>query len=485
MQLDAENIASLQDKIKDKIMGTEEFADSEEVYLYNPADTTIAHKNIITDDYIDYLRKIDPSICNSIGYTRIVNMNLLRMVDDTVRPVSIANFMSQVGNGVDLSSMLNLANIASVDEIGLSSYPERLKEGDESYLVSNYDLLSGQYPTSPTQVVLVIDSKNRIDLNKLKALGFDTDDVKSIKFEKIVGTEFKIVMNDDFFIKTEFGNFIPNQNYTQMYESENNITIEIVGVVRQKQDVRIGVLGTGIAYSDALSQMIIDNASSSEIVKAQEISDKNVITMQDQDPEMKRNVLAYLGGSATPFAIMIYPNDFESKAAVTAYLDAYNKNKEISDQIIYSDLAGRLSEMTSGIMDAITIVLIAFAAISLVVSLIMISIITYTSVLERTNEIGVLRALGARKKDITRVFDAETFILGVFSGVLGVVIAWSLTFPINNLLYDWTELANVANLRWQHAVILVIISTILTVLGGHIPARMASKKNAIEALRTE
>ncbi len=141
--------------------------------------------------------------------------------------------------------------------------------------------------------------------------------------------------------------------------------------------------------------------------------------------------------------------------------------------------------MTGGIMDAITIVLIAFAAISLVVSLIMICIITYTSVLERTKEIGILRALGARRKDITRVFDAETCILGVFSGVLGVVIAWLITIPVNSLLYDITELENVANLRLSHALILVAISTVLTVLGGHIPAKMASKKDAVEALRSE
>jgi putative ABC transport system permease protein len=148
-------------------------------------------------------------------------------------------------------------------------------------------------------------------------------------------------------------------------------------------------------------------------------------------------------------------------------------------------MAGTMSNMTSGIMDAITIVLVAFAAISLVVSLIMICIITYTSVLERTKEIGVLRALGARKKDITRVFDAETFILGLFSGILGIVIAWLLTFPINSVLYNMTDLENVAKLRPEHAVLLVVISTILTVLGGHIPARMASKKDAVEALRSE
>ena len=144
-----------------------------------------------------------------------------------------------------------------------------------------------------------------------------------------------------------------------------------------------------------------------------------------------------------------------------------------------------MSQMTSGIMDGITIVLVAFAGISLVVSLIMICIITYTSVLERTKEIGILRALGARKKDITRVFDAETCILGVFSGLLGVLISWLLTFPINALLYRLTELSGVANLQLSHALILVAISTVLTILGGHIPARMASKKDAVEALRSE
>ena len=136
-------------------------------------------------------------------------------------------------------------------------------------------------------------------------------------------------------------------------------------------------------------------------------------------------------------------------------------------------------------MDGITIVLIAFAAIFLVDSLIMISIITYTSVLERTKEIGILRALGARKRDISRVFNAETCILGAFSGLLGILIAWLLTFPINAFLYRMTELRNVATLVFAHAVLLIIISTVLTVLGGYIPAKMASRKEAVVALRTE
>ena len=270
-----------------------------------------------------------------------------------------------------------------------------------------------------------------------------------------------------------------------MYDSKDSITITITGVVRAKEGVSMALLGTGIAYSDQLSTRIIDSAVDSDIVKAQQQSDTNVITTEALDASSKKSFLEYLGGDATPYMIMVYPENFEDKDAVTAYLDAYNAGREEDDQVVYTDLAGTMSELTGGIMDGITTVLIAFAAISLVVSLIMISIITYTSVLERTKEIGILRALGARKKDITRVFDAETTILGVFSGVLGIVIAEILTIPINAVLFKLTELSDVARLQPWHAVILVVISTVLTVLGGHIPAKMASKKDAVEALRSE
>lgn len=485
MQLNTENMASVQDKMKNKMMGTEEYADSDEVFLYDPAKTSIAHKNNFTDEYMDYLNKIDPEICNSIGYTRIVGMNMLRDVNNTIKPVMLTNIMSSMGEGMSISSMTNMANLQSMDAIGLSSYPKQLKDGDESYLLKNYELLSGEYPKSATDLVLVIDAKNRIDFNTLKGLGFDTENIESIKFKDILGTEFKIIPNDDYYVKTEMGSYLPGQDYAAMYASDKSITVRIVGVIRQKQDVRIGILGSGIAYSDELSQIVIDNAANSDIVKAQLLSDKNIMTMEDMDKETKANFLSYLGGNATPFMVMVYPDNFEDKDAVLAYLDAYNNGKEIDDQIIYTDLAGTMSDLTGGIMDAITIILIAFAAISLVVSLIMIGIITYTSVLERTKEIGVLRALGARKKDITRVFDAETFILGVFSGLLGIGIAWILTIPINSIIYNMTELKGVANLQILHALMLVVISTILTVLGGHIPAKIASRKDAVEALRSE
>ncbi|MGP3261581.1 ABC transporter permease, partial [Limosilactobacillus fermentum] len=168
-----------------------------------------------------------------------------------------------------------------------------------------------------------------------------------------------------------------------------------------------------------------------------------------------------------------------------SYLDKYNKGKSKVNKVVYTDLAGNVSNLTGGLMDAITYVLVAFAGISLITSMIMIAIITYTSVLERTKEIGVLKALGAIKRDITRVFDAETTILGFGSGILGVLIAWLLTFPANIILEKITGLSGVAALNLMHGVILILISTALTVLGGHVPARMAAKKDAAIALRSE
>lgn len=196
-------------------------------------------------------------------------------------------------------------------------------------------------------------------------------------------------------------------------------------------------------------------------------------------------MLAMIGGNAVPTSIQIYPSSFKDKDQILSYLDKYNKGKSKVNKVVYTDLAGNVSNLTGGLMDAITYVLVAFAGISLITSMIMIAIITYTSVLERTKEIGVLKALGARKRDITRVFDAETTILGFGSGILGVLIAWLFTFPANIILEKITGLSGVAALNLMHGVILILISTALTVLGGHVPARMVAKKDAAIAQRSE
>ena len=480
MNVDSEQMAEQQGKMKDKLTGNVEYVDSDEVYLYDASENEMIHENKFTQEYMDYINDIDKDVCSSIGYARMVNMNLVRKVGDEYKLVT-------VGTGISGMSSSSSSSVTSMDGVGLYSYPKELdkENGDESYLKQNYEIIAGEYPTEKTDLILIVDNENKIDYNALANLGFDTDDVKSIKFDDIVGTELKLVTNNDYYTKTPMNTYMPGTDYKAMYDSQNSTTLRVAGIARVKKDVTRGLLAQGIVYSDELVQSIIDDSINSDIVKAQQDVDYNIMNMQEFQEGEKDQFLSYLGGNETPFMIMLYPKNFENKDKVTDYLDDFNEGKDEEDVVMYSDLASTISEMSGSIMDAITLVLIAFAGISLVVSLIMISIITYTSVLERTKEIGILRALGARKKDITRVFDAETCILGVFSGVLGVVIAWLCTFPVNSIIYNMTELEGVAHLQPLHAVILVIVSTVLTMLGGHIPARMASKKDAVEALRSE
>lgn len=449
----------------------DEFLDTDEVLIVDPESAIVEHRNNFSDEFMEYIEDISPEISSSIGYTRLVNINLLKENEDSYTPV-VLNQMSMGG----------MQNMTSTSDVGISSYPTSL-QGD--YLREYYDILEGEYPQEESHVVLVINTRNEIRKNTMENLGFDIEDIESISFEDIVGREYRFVHNDDYYEETEYGGFIPSTDYESMYNSDKGFDIKISGIVRQKEDTTMAILSPGIAFSDDLSQIVIDEGMASEIVEAQREADYNIMSMEEIDEVEKENLISYLGGDISPFMLMIFPKDFETKEDVITYIDDYNIGQDEDDIIIYTDLAGTISNLTSNIMNGITAVLIAFASISLVVSMIMIGIITYTSVLERTKEIGILKALGARKKDITRVFDAETLILGVLSGVLGVVIAYLLTFPINSIILDISGLENAAKLKLDHAIILVVISTVITVIGGHIPAKMASKKDAVEALRSE
>ena len=459
----------------DRVHGTADYADTDYVQIVDSSTMIAMHTNKLDGEFAEYLDNIPEDICGSIGYARITNMNVVRKTDDGYIPVSFASMMS----AGDMSSM------TSTSSMGLSCYPDSLREG-ENYLRDNYELLAGTYPEKETDLVLVVNAKNQLEKALYEQFGFTLEEGETqIPFEKIVGASFRVIDNNDYYVTTEYGTFLPGTDYEAMYNSDKGFDVQIVGIVRAKEGTTMSMLAAGIAYNDALTKRIIEAGKESDIVKAQMESDINVMTMQELGEKSKKQLISYLGGDSTPYMILLFPRSFEAKNEVVAYLDAYNEGRDKDDVVTYTDLAGTVSEMTSGIMDGITVVLIAFAAISLVVSMIMICIITYTSVIERTKEIGILKALGARKKDITRVFDAETMILGIFSGLLGVFIAWLCTFPINSVINKMAGLTHAAHLQLTHALILVAISTLLTVIGGHIPARMASKKDAVEALRAE
>ena len=460
------DIEAMREEMTNTMSKKKEYVNSDKVFLFDQNELIKTHKNNFTNDFINYLNNIDKNICSSIGYIRMVSMNLIRKVDNEYKTVSFTN----------------QAPPSPISSAMISSYPNMLDNSKGTYIEKNYDVLSGEYPTKDTDLVLVVDNKNRVDKNVIKALGIDIEGIDSIDFDKLIGMEFKLINNNDYYEKTIFGTFIPTSNLQKAYNSANSITLTLKAVIRQNPDTGVGMLNNGIAYSDNLTDLIVKNALNSDIVKAQKEANYNVFTRDKVDD--KSAIISYLGGDTQPYTIMIYPKNFAAKDQVIDYLNDYNKKlKSPKDEIIYTDMAQTMSDMTGGIMDGITIVLVAFASISLVVSLIMVGIITYISVLERTKEIGILRAQGARKKDITRVFNAETFIIGTCSGLLGIVIAWALTFPINTIIYNLTELEDVSSLQPLHAISLLIISVILTMIGGWIPAKYAATKDPVESLR--
>ncbi len=446
--------------------GKEDYTDKNVVYPQAPITDTMTHQNIFTKEYMEFIENIDPEIVSGISYTRATALNLMHQKDGK-------------------------AELVSASEFSFTSIPHRLDDDSESGVIDeNFDILYGTTAKNKEDLLLIVDSKNRLPQDVIDALGLDKTK-EEIKFEDILGQEIKVVFNNDYY-KSLNGFFMVNSDFEAMYNAKDNLTLKVVGIARAKEDNKLYSATSGVLYTEKLMNYVIEKNNTSDIVKAQKDADYNILTGEkftESETSLtsmtKDTMLAYLGADTTPVMIQIYPKDFDTKNQILEKLDEYNDSKEQDEKILYTDMAEMISSLSENIMDAITIVLIAFSAISLVVSSIMIGIITYISVLERTKEIGVLRSLGARKKDIARVFNAETFIIGICSGALGIIIARILVIPTNIIIEAMTELPNVAKLNPIHAILLVLISVLLTLIGGAIPSRIASKKDPVEALRTE
>ena len=459
MKLDEETILKMQDQHQ----SAEKYPDSKKVYVLDDVMESMTHTNVITKEYIDYIKKIDKETVSGISYQKSTGLNIINQSKDGY------NLVNNTIMGMSTWTLL----------------PSKMNNKDSGVVENNYDILAGKIDESEPGLILQLDSRNQIYSSTLKQLGLSGEEVS---FDDILNKELKVIPNDIYY--NQHGEyFIPNTDYESLYNNEKSITIKVQAIIRGKKEKEVLTSTTGIAYTNALVDLVIKNNKDSAIVKAQQDKDYNILTKEPFDEtsltNTKETVLGYLGAESVPVAVYIYPNSFESKDSIITYLDKYNEGKEEPDEIRYVDMASMISALSGNIMDAITIVLIAFSSISLVVSSIMIGIITYISVLERTKEIGILRALGARKKDIKRVFNAETFIIGIFSGILGIAIARILIIPTNIIIENASQLSNVAKLNPIHAIILITVSVTLTILGGLIPASMASKKNPVEALRTE
>ncbi len=389
---------------------------------------------------------------------------------------------------------------------------------DRDLVLDQYDVLYGELSefdaASSDKLVLVVDEYNGVADITLMLLGYisgsfnpatndftfsDENGVKeSLSIEEIVGKEFYLATNDVVFDKldpsdpTSGGYSYAFANVEKTDTRLKKLTVS--GILREKKNVN-GILKTGLAYSPRLTEEVLGSAKDSEIVSGFTGSTVKVRSaiptgIKDGIPQYdgENLTLRAIGGVDTPSDIKIYAKNFEAKEQIKGVIDDWNelKGEDSPDYIAYSDMMSMMFGMLNTMVNAVTYVLVAFTSISLIVSSVMIGIITYISVVERTKEIGVLRALGAAKGEISNVFNAETFLIGLFAGLLGVGVTYLLSIPINIILANLVpEVGRLAVLNPIAAGSLVLISVLLTLIAGLIPARIAAKKDPVIALRSE
>lgn len=501
--------------------------------------------NDLSDEYVAYIESMDPSYYTAIQYnygvkltnnlyteivtgvegqedglrTRYMSLTALKDFYKTEISEQDAKY-AQMSQLVDYLGAI-YSKMPGTSDLNAPDYGK--------YVRSQYDVLAGEFPDETNEAVLVIGANNDATDVTLAQLGFineedflslfekgeeDDKEPMLIDFNDVLNKKFVLYDNDAIYTKAD-----KNASYIYDYIGErknlsiNNdgVEIKISGILRLKEGLTYGCLVPGLSFTEKLVTEFIERNMDCEI--AQTVVDgyiRNPLlgTMKFFEKPVARTIETYfyyveeiggyinygevgslreLGASDSIASIKIYTESFETKEGLMAHLDGWNAQFKEGDAkwVSYTDTVGTMMSMVQVMLNAITYVLVAFTAISLVVSSVMIGIITFVSVVERTKEIGVLRSLGARKKDIKNLFNAETFIIGLTSGVFGVVVTYLLSFAANAILGALTGIYTLASLPISSALIMVAVSVGLTLISGLIPANAAAKKDPVIALRTE
>ena len=493
-------------------------------------------------EFKNYLEKSNiTNYTNDIKYGYNITLNIYN--SDYSNGI-IKSYPNEIFDNIGISEMMG-KNTMGVDS-GTTTQTEVFEQliDNEKLLKDQYTLLSGTYPKEYNEVVLIVDENNEISDYTLYSLGvLDTKPLKetlqkilsgqeseftsvdtNYNYNELLDIKFKLVLSTDYYQKN--GNIYIDKSTDEDHVKnliDNGVELKITGIIKPNEE-RISSSNYGrVGYTKKLLDYAINKTLETDIAKEQLANkDINILTglefnndfdINNLTPEQKYylqtlsqeqllslissmennnydSVIKTLGivDKEYPSSINIYPKDFDSKEQIETLIENYNKektdNNELDKVINYTDIVGLMMNSVTSVVNVISYVLIAFVAISLVVSSIMIGIITYISVLERTKEIGILRAIGASKKDVSRVFNAETMIIGLTSGVLGILVTLILNIFINIIIKHLVGI-NVASLPLLGAIILVVISVCLTLIAGLIPSKVASKKDPVEALRTE
>ncbi|MBE7084462.1 MAG: ABC transporter ATP-binding protein/permease [Clostridiales bacterium] len=490
-------------------------------------------ENNLSDEYISYLDNMPEENYTAIQYSTGVSL-----VDNLYTSAMVKNAVTGKDEKVNLSlSALKAAYVYELknnpdakdysDLIPLVEYlgevvnvmPGTTNFADErfsDYVLSQYDVVKGEFPKNENEAVLVIGGNNDVtdltlvqlgllDKNQFFSFANDTRDEYDpyVDFDKVLNQEYTLFYNDAIYSKYPDGSPIKFHYEAQKAsldaDENSGAEIRVAGILRLKEGRSNGCLASGLNLTEALVKKYVDKNCQSQIanwMNTDPNASTSLLTMTDnqfmpQSVQLQmyagdlKSVKRVFGADNTVNSIKIYTEDFEMKDRLLSFLDEWNDTHEEADQVQYTDTVGLMMGMVETILNAITYVLVAFTAISLVVSSVMIGIITFVSVVERTKEIGVLRSLGARKRDIRNLFNAETFIIGLTSGLFGVGVTYLLSLLVNLILGSLTGISTLASLPVLSAFIMVCVSVGLTLISGLIPARAAARKDPVIALRTE
>ena len=386
------------------------------------------HENKINRNYLDYVNKIDE--ISYINYDYDISMPVI----------------SDRYNYLDNKYMKMLSN--------------------NDFINNNYNILYGNNISSMYDILLKVDSNNNVDSDLLKVFNIDND----IEYEDLVGRKLRIIINDLYYVKNGEYYFV-NTDTIDMYNG-SNIELEIVGIVSEKEIVDDN---SYFYYSSDLIDYVMDENSKSMIVMEQLDKDYNVLGINTSRWEL----LSYLGYDSLPRGINVYVSNLDNKDIVLNKLDSYNSS---NDKLIYVDTMNDAINILRNIINIITVILVIFSIISILVGSLMIFILTNNRVIERVKEIGILRGIGARRRDIVRLFNIENLIIGIISSIIGIIFINLMKEPVNNLFYMLFDDRDLFVIYYDLVIICIIFNIFIVILSGYIPSKMASNKNIIECI---
>lgn len=432
--------------------------------------------NVITPEYLAYLENMDQNLYHDIKfYYDITYPTFLRKTE--ADEIKIVNY--------------SLSNTADIGEIPYE---------DHAYMTQIFDVLYGRLPSNTVsmdrvaEAVLVISDRNQLPDNMLNRLGFDGSDYeKQITFSELLGLDIKIAHSGMIYEEHIDTQRYHKKSNASIYEDDLIITLKIVGVMRRKQNAAIPQY-QGIRYTSAVNRFILNETNISDIViKQQQIIDDHlvndtvlysVLTGLEITLDEAIVLLRTLGVEQDPSRVLIYHKDGISKEQIRTYLEAYNQNLDRKNYILLNQDNTVDTRLVDSTLSSINVVLVIIAVIALFISISLLSILSYISVLQRTPEIGILRSIGARKKDIFRVFSSESFVIGFVSGLFGLLLLYVMLPTFNTVFEGALRVQQLIVIDYLMAFYLLLGNILLSLMIGFIPAYIASNKDPIEALKS-